>query len=84
MVKYTNFKSRHVQSFGKGLFCVKGIHLAFVVRVFWMTVQTPVVPLVVSVTSYGAVFDTSVSMSETLLMASARCVADSVDCFLHI
>lgn len=61
MVKYTNFKSRHVQSFGKGLFCVKGIHLAFVVRVFWMTVQTRVVPLVVSVTSYGAVFDTSVS-----------------------
>lgn len=84
MVKYTNFKSRHVQSFGKGLFCVKGIHLAFVVRVFWMTVQTPVVPLVVSVTSYGAVFDTSDSMSETFLLASARCVADSVDCFLHI
>lgn len=49
-----------------------------------MTVQTPVVPLVVSVTSYGAVFDTSVSMSETLLLASARCVADSVDCVLHI
>lgn len=58
--------------------------MAFGVRVFWMTVQTPVVPLVVSVTSYGAVFDTSVSMSETLLLASVRCVADSVDRFLHI
>lgn len=70
--------------FGKRLSFLKGIHLAFVVRVFRMTVQTPVGPLVVSVTSYGAVFDTSVSLSETLLLASARCVADSVDCFLHI
>lgn len=70
--------------FGKRLSFLKGIHLAFVVRVFWMTVQTLVGPLVVSVTSYGAVFDTSVSMSETLLLASARCVADSVDCSLHI
>lgn len=61
------------------------IHVRLVsVVVFRLAVKAPVVPIVASVISCGAISVSIYSISGTLLIASVWCFADSVNCFFHI